>query len=103
VNRLTKHISLVLISSSLILHGCHSEPTDEEKKGENAPSVTPGTAGSGSHYYHSGPHFFHTGGYRSGTSVSSGSSRSGSSTGTHSSAGSSSRGGFGGSAHGIAS
>ena len=103
MNRLTKHISLVLISSSLILHGCHSEPIDDEKKDENARSVAPGTTGSGGHYHRSGPHFFHSGGYRSGTSVSSGSSRPGSSTGTRSSAGSSARGGFGGSAHGIAS
>ena len=101
MNRLTKQISLVLISSSLVLHGCYSDPVEEEKKKEEEKfASTPGSPGtpnstSGGHYHHWGPHFFYGG---SGIS-----SRVGSSTGFRSSAGSSVRGGFGGSAHGVSS
>ena len=104
MNRLTKQISLVLISSSLILHGCHREPLDEEKKRDE---TTPGTwsTGSGSHYFHTGPHFYHYGGSgapRVGSSPGVG-SHVGSSSGVRSGIGGSTRGGFGGSAHGVSS
>jgi hypothetical protein len=97
VNRLTKHISLVLISSSLVLHGCHSRTLDEEKKREDGKTPAGGTwgTGTGGHYIPTGPHFYHFGG--------SGSSRVGSSPGGGSAAGGSARGGFGGSAHGVSS
>jgi hypothetical protein len=102
VNRLTKQISLVLISSSLILHGCHTETPEEEKKKEEdkAAAAAPGTTGTGGgHYYHSyrsRPFFFPIGGW--------GSSRVGSSPGVRSgSVGGSVRGGFGGAAHGASS
>ena len=105
VNRLTKQISLVLISSSLILHGCY-EPEKKEDDPEN-PQPAPAGAGAGTsnaaHHHHPGGWFFgwpSRGSY--GSSV--GSSRSGSS-GFHGSSisGGSSRGGFGASAHGVSS
>lgn len=103
MNRITKKISLVLISSSLILHGCHSEPLEEEKKEEEkqaaAASGTTAYHGSHGHYHRSTPFFFHSGG----SSRTSTGFQSGSSPGVHSTAGSSARGGFGGSSHGVAS
>jgi hypothetical protein len=102
VNRLTKQISLVLISSSLILHGCYSDPLDEEKKKEEEKqaAAAPGTPGGShgiphGHYHRSTPFFFHSGGSRP--------SPTGSSSGVRSTAGSSARGGFGGAAHGVSS
>jgi hypothetical protein len=107
VNRLTKKISLVLISSSLVLHGCHTETLEEEKKKEEekqaAAAGTPGTSHgvSHGHYHRSTPFFFHSGSSpRSSTGFSSGSSPS---SGARSTAGSSARGGFGGSGHGVSS
>jgi hypothetical protein len=102
VNRLTKQISLVLISSSLVLHGCHSETPEEElkKEGEKTLAGAPGTTGyHGGHYHRATPFLVHSG--------SSGSSRVGASSGTgsgaRSGAGVSARGGFGGSSHGVSS
>lgn len=103
MNRLTKQISLVLVSSSLILHGCHREVPEEEKKKKEEEKALAGeraTTGTGvRHGYPWGPHFYHFGGR--------GFSRVGSSTGvrsgTRSGVGSSVRGGFGGMAHGVAS
>jgi len=98
VNRLTKHISLVLISSSLVLHGCHTGTLDEEKKKEDEQTPAGGTWGTGTrggHYVHTGPHFYHFGGRSS--------SRVGSGPGVRSGVGSSARGGFGGAAHGVSS
>jgi len=112
VNRLTKQIGLVLISSSLILHGCERSLTKEEKKKEEeqAAATSGGAGTSGTHGYHSGPsHFYYgrspypsgTTGIRTGTSSFSGTStsRGGSRSGTSVSA----RGGFGAAAHGVSS
>ena len=90
MNRLTKQISLVLISSSLILHGCQQPPDKDERKDGNAPA----SYGAGYSYHGGGYHFFpffHSGGV---------SSVSGGRTGAISS---SARGGFGSSAHGVGS
>jgi hypothetical protein len=149
MNRLTKHINLVLISSSLILHGCRGwedEKARARKKEENkaeqeqlvGPDGTviagpvpaeavPGSSTSGytsgthggSHIQHY-PHYIPVpigGGWRgtapsvspglrsgAGGSPASGIRPGGSSSGggARSSVGSA-RGGFGGSAHGVAS
>ena len=98
MNRLTKHISLVLISSSLVLHGCHRGALDEEQKKEDEKTPVGGTWGTGSgggHYVHTGSRFYHFGGP--------GASRVGSRPGARSGVGSSARGGFGGTAHGVGS
>jgi hypothetical protein len=112
VNRLTKQIGLVLISSSLILHGCERSLTEEEKKKEEeqAAATSGGAGTSGTRGYHSGPsHFYYgrspypsgTAGSRTGTSSFSGTStsRGGSRSGTSVST----RGGFGAAAHGVSS
>ncbi len=105
MNRLTKKISLVLISSSLILHGCHRSPVDEEKKREDEKTGGAWTTGPGGHYVHTGPHFYHFGSQGASRVGSSSCFRSGggSSSGTRSGIGGSARGGFGGSAHGVGS
>ena len=95
MNRLTKHISLVLISSSLVLHGC-AEPDDEDQPQQPAPPGSSGSTGlpHGQSGYHGGSHFWgvpHSG-------WGSGSRGTG-----PSSTGGSSRGGFGGSSHGAGS
>ncbi len=100
MNRLTKQISLVLVSSSLVLHGCHSEPVAEAEKTEEEKAAAAGPAGQGStsgHPHHWGPHFFH------GSRGISSSPGARSSAGSRFSAGGSTRGGFGASAHGVAS
>lgn len=123
MNRLTKQISLVLISSSLVLHGC--ERLDDDARRQERPpglptpsgaatSSTSSTGASQTHYTHHHPGGFwgfwtgywlgsgghsSTGGSRSNFSsrgVSSGSSHGGSSIG-------SSRGGFGASGHSVSS
>jgi len=118
MNRLTKKIGLVLISSSLILHGCERSLTEEEKKKqeeEQAAAAPAGTGTGGSHGYH--PHvvpFFYGSRYRSGatgtrpgtTGIGTGTSHfSGASTGSggRSGANVSTRGGFGATAHGVSS
>jgi hypothetical protein len=93
MNRFTKQISLVLISSSLILHGCEEQPEKDQKKDGNSPASSSGS----SHAYHGvGSHYvpvFHS----TGSGIS---SMSGRSSGSISS---SSRGGFGSTAHGVSS
>jgi hypothetical protein len=100
VNRLTKKIGLVLISSSLVLSGCtlHEEETAERDNGPwGKGSGTGGGSNSGSFssYHHSySPgyrQFSNVGGHPGATSFSSYGG------GAH---GGSSRGGFGASAHG---
>lgn len=81
MNRLTKQISLVLISSSLVLAGCRQQPPPGKEKEKDNP-----TGGSG---FHGGYHPSVGGGSRSGTSSSG-------VTG-------SSRGGFGSSSAGVSS
>ena len=108
MNRLTKHISLVLISSSLVLHGCHRDSLDEEKKTEDEKTPAGGTWGTGSgggHYVHTGSRFYHFGGPGTSRVGSSPGVRSGvgGSSGVRSGIGSSARGGFGGTAHGVGS
>ena len=76
MNRLTRSIGLVLIASSLGLHGCSNDENDDDRKDDrqNWPS---GTSSRGWQYYgggHLGSDFGH--------------------------AGTSARGGFGASAHG---
>jgi hypothetical protein len=102
VQRLSKQISLVLISSSLALHGCERPLSDDQRRQRElqagGTAVQTGTGGrsyGGSHFYHSGPRFFPT-------SVSPGVSGAHSGA-THSSVGGSARGGFGGSGHAAAS
>jgi len=129
MNRLTKQISLILISSSLVLHGCHREVPEEAKQqqedkpwGEGVPppekeqqpggsATTSGHTGqTGSHYYpHSRPVFVPLPiGGRSGTTASRGPTTGPTSGSTstalsgRSAVGGSARGGFGGVAHGIA-
>ena len=112
MNRLTKQICLVLISSSLVLHGCHRSLTDEEKKKEEEQAGAAAGTGTGSTYgYHSGYHpgfyhgyyggpLFHSGTTGAGTPhISGGSGSRGSASGTSASV----HGGFGGSAHGVGS
>jgi hypothetical protein len=93
MNRLTKHISLVLISSSLILHGCEQPRDKEEQKDKNSPTSSTGGGHSsytgGSHYIP----FVHSSGYGA----------SGISSGRSGAVSSFSRGGFGSSAHGVSS
>jgi len=102
MNRLTKHINLVLISSSLILHGCRGWHEEEKpKEGEKqapAASQPRGPISRGVRGYH----YFHGG---SGAWGGSGGGRPGvrTSSGGRTSAGISARGGFGASAHGVAS
>jgi len=119
VNRLTKQIGLVLISSSLILHGCERSLTEEEKKKKEEEQTAAAAAGTGTgatHGYHPGVSHFYYGGsrYPSGTTgtrpgttgIGTGASHfSGTSTssGGRSGAGVSTRGGFGATAHGVSS
>ncbi len=94
MNRLTKQIQLVLISSSLVLAGCAKDC--EEEKQDQTPQQTTGSS-SGSHGGHTGFHhypvFIHGPAARPGTGGAGG----------HSSIGGSTRGGFGASAHGVGS
>jgi hypothetical protein len=122
VNRLTQHIGLVLISSSLVLHGCHrpamedkkrvviagQQPAEKEKEElqANQPPGSTATGSSGAHHggYHGG-HLFRRGVtaaplFRSTPSPSAARSSGFSS---HPSSAGSVRGGFGGSAHGVSS
>lgn len=95
MNRLTKHIHLALVSSSLAILGCQrSEPTCEPKpSNQNDWSQgTPSACGPVDGRRHGTTGYYHPyGGYGSGRSYG---------TGVHSSIGGSSRGGFGHSAHG---
>jgi hypothetical protein len=131
MNRLTRQISLVLISSSLVLHGCHHRVPEEAKQqqedkpwDEGVPppgtdqqqGSSPDTSG---HVGHIGTHYYPRGGSifvpvpvgggggpmpsRGPTTGPSSSSLSGrSALGGRSAVGGSARGGFGGVAHGIA-
>ncbi len=118
MNRLTKNIALVLISSSLALFGCgaQEEPREFSDNGDfgDLPADSGAPRGSGfqpgggsyspSHgyyYYHNGTRMFYGGGIRPGTTFygHTGSTFSGSPHTGSSSAGST-HGGFGASAHG---
>ena len=115
MNRLTKHIGLVLISSSLILHGCERSLTEEEKKKKEEEQTAATAAGTGTgatHGYHPGvSHFFYggsrypsgTAGTRTGTTGASHFSGTSTSSGSRSGTSVSTRGGFGASAHGVSS
>jgi hypothetical protein len=83
MNRLTQHIGLVLISSSLILHGCVRAP-DEEKKDQLSP---------GFHGVHSYP----------GVGRTPSGSQTGVTPGAQPSSTGSVRGGFGASSQGVTS
>jgi hypothetical protein len=111
VNRLTKEIGLVLISSSLVLHGC-SRPEEPDLVQNPNPQNRP--SGTSSNTWHSHPShvpFYHggyygsSGGYRPGSSMGSsgiaGSAAGASSVSSH--AGGSARGGFGATGHGASS
>jgi len=104
MNRLTRQISLVLISSSLFLYGCaDQEGPRDEKDRENQPG---GGTSHPSHHTggHSGGWFpMFWGGSSRSTGIRSGSHTSSSSSSSSSHVGGSSRGGFGGSAHGVSS
>ena len=100
MQRISKHISLVLISSSLALSGCDRPLTEEERRqrelqtGGTAAQTGTGTHRSGAHWYpwyHGGTPFYH-----SGISPAVGGVHS---SATHSSVGGSARGGFGSSGH----
>ena len=108
MNRLTKQIGLVLISSSLVLLGC-SEPEDPELA-ENPNSQNPYSDASNSTWNSSGSSYHggysgSPGGYRPGLSMAPaggpGFRSGGSSFSSYS--GGSIRGGFGASAHGAGS
>jgi hypothetical protein len=89
MDRLTKSIGLVLIASSLGLHGCSNEPNDENLRNDPQGRST----GSGSHVYgshHGGYGGGYYGGYHGGGWLGA----------LFGHAGPSARGGFGGSAHG---
>ena len=100
MNRLTKKIGLVLISSSLVLSGCglHEDEIAERDNGQwgkDSGTARGSNSGNSSSYHHSyfpGYRQFSNGGSHAGTSFFS--SYGG---GSH---GGSSRGGFGASAHG---
>jgi hypothetical protein len=111
VNRLTKRICLVLISSSLVLHGCGRSLTEEEKKEkeEEQPAAAAGPGTGSTHGFHPGFHPGYYGGplfpsrttgVGTGTSHFSGTSGS---PGSRPGASVSTRGGFGASAHGVSS
>jgi hypothetical protein len=94
MNRLTKKICLVLISSSLAMHGCGHGPDPEEKTEE------PGNQSHSrsSHGHHT---FIPWGVGRSGPVVSpSGSPSPGAGASSHFTSSGSARGGFGTTAHG---
>jgi hypothetical protein len=99
VNRLTKHIHLALVSSSLAVLGCQrNEPTCEPQSSKqndwSQGAGTPSACGPVDGRYHgSGGYVHHYGGRSYGAGRSYG-------TGVHSSVGGGSRGGFGHSAHG---
>lgn len=106
MNRLTKKISLVLISSSLAMHGCYQEPkTPEEEKRDEQGQNASGSGASGHRSHTSFWPIFLGGGRGSGGTSVSPSTRSGFRSGgaSHGSVGGSSRGGFGSSAHGVGS
>ncbi len=108
MNRLTKQIGLVLISSSLILHGCERSLTEEETKKKEEEQTAAAAAGTGTgatHGYHPGVSPFYYGGsrYPSGTTGASHFSGTSTSSGSRSGAGVSTRGGFGATAHGVSS
>jgi hypothetical protein len=111
VNRLTKQICLVLISSSLVLHGCGRSLTEEEKKKrQDEQAAAAGGPSSGSTYgYHPGFHWGYFGGPRfpsGATGVGVGTSHfsgTGTSPGGRSAAGASVHGGFGATGHGVSS
>lgn len=99
MNRLTKKIGLVLISSSLVLSGCGQNESEDAEGGDASwgKDSAAGSAGSGSHVGNFSSHSpFYTPGYQH---YSNGGSHP--STGFFSSfSGGSVRGGFGASAHG---
>lgn len=109
MNRLTKNISLVLISSSLALYGCQppaSKPLDKSTNDDQPGS--PSTTSNGSRSQPSSPHHGshvvpHVWGPSQASGLHSRPSSSGPSSAGHSSSVSSARGGFGSSAHGVAS
>lgn len=100
MNRLTKEIGLVLISSSLVLYGCHKpQPMGETQRvcgppgsDEDMQTTAQSTATSGYHSHSHGhvPIFLGGGRGRSGP-------------GPSKTVGGSVRGGFGASAHGVSS
>jgi hypothetical protein len=98
---ITKKIGLVLISSSLILHGCAHHTPEQDPAQEGNPEVIQGGSG-GTHwwYFHSGGGYvggpgFAPGGHSGGVVVSGG----GRSGGFTSSPSVSARGGFGAAGH----
>ena len=95
MDRLTKRIALVLVSSSLAMFGCTSQQEAEKDQFTGHPSGTGSLPGTGSHSTHS-PTYSH--GWFNFFGGSGSSFRSGGSS--FSSHGGSSRGGFGASAHG---
>ena len=108
MSRLTKHIRLVLISSSLVLPGCDhgwdDEAACEPATGETNSNLPPACGpvdgryrGGGGHY--AGYHGY--GGHYGGSTWGRGGSSS--HFGGHSSIGGSSRGGFGSFGHGVGS
>jgi hypothetical protein len=53
-NKLTREVGLVLISSSLILGGCHSHRDEEEKDKQAGPAGQPAFSGGHSYGGHGG-------------------------------------------------
>jgi hypothetical protein len=97
MDRLTKKISLVLISSSLFLYGCRHDERDKS----NDPNSPGGYSSGGGHGYpHAGHYYGGSGPGTHGVFVHSSSSGSWGSGGRGTSVGGSARGGFGASAHG---
>ncbi len=90
MNRLTKSIGLVLIASSLGLHGCANEPDDDDRR--DNPQNSPSGTSQGWHHYGGS-------GFVTRTSVTRSVPVSGG-FGSLAHPGGSVRGGFGGSAHG---
>lgn len=108
MNRLTKQVNLVLISSSLVLHGCRGWHEEEQKGDPQRQLQQTGTQGTQNrtHTSHHTRFFpFFGGSSRSSVSpgVHSGIRSGGSSSTSRSSVGGSARGGFGASAHGASS
>jgi hypothetical protein len=100
MNRLTKQIALLLISSSSILCGCVENERDEDKDGQPPQAGNPGLRVShGAHpIFYSGGHSFGGGGGETARLAAPGTSGV-----VHGVGAGSVRGGFGASAHGAGS
>jgi len=92
---ITKKIGLVLISSSLILHGCAHHTPEQDPAQEGQPAAQGGGTGWW-YFHHSGGGGFHPGRTSGGGVVVGGGGRSG---GFTSSPSVSARGGFGSAGH----